>query len=113
MNGYMGRLPIAFRPVATLTLLLALAAPARAQEQQAALAGVVRDSTGGVMPGVTVVAKSQAGVVVELQTSVEGTYRFPSLPVGTYELTARLDGFVPANVQGIDLRLGRQLTIDL
>jgi len=99
--------------VATLALLLVATGWARGQEQEAALAGVVRDSVGGVMPGVTVVAKSLAGVVFELQTNSDGTYRFPSLPPGSYALSARLDGFTPANVEGIDLRLGRQLTIDL
>ena len=113
MTGHMGDLQLKRRTITAVALLLVAAGGARAQEQQASLAGVVRDSTGGVMPGVTVVARSQTGVVVELQTSADGTYRFPSLPPGAYELAARLDGFKPANVMRIDLRLGRQLTIDL
>jgi hypothetical protein len=93
--------------------MLVVSGSASAQEQEASLAGVVRDSVGAVMPGVTVLARNQTGVVVERQTNGDGMYRFPSLPPGSYELTARLDGFKPSNVTGIDLRLGRQLTIDL
>src|SRR5262245_47429113 len=95
------------------TLLLLAGGGVRAQEQQAALAGVVRDSSGGVMPGVVVLARNKAGLAIESLTDAQGAYRFPALPPGDYELTARLNGFVPGNVVDIDLRLGRQLTIDL
>ena len=42
-----------------------------------------------------------------------GTYRFPALTPGRYEITATLSGFAPAKVQNIDLRLGQQLNINL
>ncbi len=98
----------------TVVLLLIVAAGrAMGQEQQAAIEGIVRDSLEGVTRGVTVVIRNQAGLVLEGLTDARGAYRFPSLPPGSYELTASLAGFIPAAVAGIDLRLGRQLTIDL
>ena len=44
-------------------------------------------------------------------TDANGTYRFPSLAPGRYEITANLSGFAPAKVQNIDLRLGQLLNI--
>ena len=61
MTGHMGPVHLDRRFIAVTVLFLAATGLARGQEQEAALAGVVRDSVGGVMPGVTVVAKSQAG----------------------------------------------------
>jgi carboxypeptidase family protein len=109
----MGSLHTAQRTVAAFAMLLATSTVTGAQEQQAAIAGVVRDSVGSVIAGVSLVAKSQTGVVVELRTTADGIYRVSSLPPGSYELTAALEGFVPVKVTGIELRLGRELTIDL
>jgi Carboxypeptidase regulatory-like domain/Novel STAND NTPase 1 len=66
-----------------------------------------------LIPGVAVVTRNQVGLSVTAVTDADGAYHFPSLPPGTYELTTSLTGFVPAAVTGIDLRLGRELTIDL
>ena len=75
--------------MACVTLLPAIA------HAQASLAGVVRDSSGAVLPGVTVEAAS--GVLIEtVRTSVTdgtGQYRIPELPAGTYTVTFTLPGF--------------------
>src|SRR5262245_61886892 len=92
--------------------LMLFAGAGSAQELEGALEGIVRDSSGGVVPGVTVATRSATGLEMETLTDGGGAFRFPSLPPGTYELKGRLTGFVPATVTGIDLRLGRQLTID-
>jgi hypothetical protein len=94
--------------------LALLACPqARAQEQRAALEGVVRDTQGAAVPGVAVLVQSPTGVSVETITDGAGVYRFASLRPGRYELTARLSGFAPARVVNVDLRLGQQLEIDV
>ena len=59
------------------------------------------------------VATGATGLTLETVTEGSGTYRFATLPPGRYEVTARLDGFLPARVVNIDLALGVQLTIDL
>jgi len=107
----MGRL-MGLRLLGAVAVLVA-GMPVAGQEQQAAVGGMVLDSQQGVVPGVAVTVTNQAGLSLDVRTSTEGAYRFPSLPPGTYELTASLSGFTPATVRGIDLRLGQQLTIDL
>ncbi len=98
----------------SLTLVaLLFGAPAIAQEQTGAIEGVVRDTQGAVVPGVVVLARNASGLSIELTTDESGTYRFPSLPPGRYELLARLSGFAPARVVDIELKLGVELRIDL
>ncbi len=77
-----------------LCLLLILgAAPAYAQ-QLGSITGKVTDSSGAVLPGVTIDATSN--VLPSPRTTVSGTdgiYQFPALPPGTYKLTFSLQGF--------------------
>ncbi len=47
-----------FKTLALLFLALSLAMPAMAQEQRGAIEGIVKDSSGAVLPGVTVEAKN-------------------------------------------------------
>src|SRR5215831_8154580 len=68
---------------------------ARSASAQVAIAGVVRDTTGAVMPGVTVEAASPA-LIEKTRTVVTdsaGQYRIVDLPPGTYQVTCTLPGF--------------------
>ncbi|MEW5983107.1 MAG: TonB-dependent receptor [Acidobacteriota bacterium] len=97
-----------------LVVWLVAAGTAVAQEQTGSIQGVVRDSSGAVMPGVTVEARSPALVgVSSAVTDGHGGYRFPALPPGTYEITASLTGFTSAKVADAVLALGQLLRIDL
>ncbi len=75
--------------------LLALAAPAAGQATQAAIIGVVADSSGAILPGVTVIATGPALQVpqVDTVTNERGEYRLSPLPIGTYSVTYELPGF--------------------
>jgi carboxypeptidase family protein/TonB-dependent receptor-like protein len=102
------------RTCAALFTVLLLALPAVAQEQTGSIQGVVKDSSGAVLPGVTVEARSPSAVGVSTAVSdANGIYRFPALPPGTYEVSASLQSFVPAKVGDAIVTLGKQLTIDL
>src|SRR3954452_13862624 len=102
------------RTGAALFAVLLLALPAVAQEQTGSIVGVVKDSSGAVLPGVTVEARSPSAVGVSTATSdSNGSYRFPALPPGAYEVSASLQSFVPAKVTDAGVTLGKQLTIDL
>jgi hypothetical protein len=102
------------RTFAALSAVLLLALPAVAQEQTGSIQGVVKDSSGAVLPGVTVEARSPSAVGVSTATTdANGTYRFPALPPGAYEVSASLQSFVPAKISDAVVTLGKQLTIDL
>ncbi len=94
-------------------LWLVVAATATAQISQGRMVGTVTDAQGGVLPGVTVTAKSPA--LIGVQTAVtepNGQYRFPSLPSGSYTLTFELQGFQTFSREGIMVALGATVSID-
>jgi len=70
-----------------------------------AIAGVVRDSSGAVLPGVTVEASSPA-LIEKLRTVVtdsEGQYKILDLPGGVYTVTFSLIGFSTVKREGLQL----------
>ena len=72
---------------------------------QATLAGVVRDTSGAVLPGVTVEASSSA-LIEKTRTAVSdgtGQYRITDLPPGTYNVTFTLAGFNAVQRQGVQV----------
>lgn len=92
--------------------LIVLCAPAYAQRTTGTIVGTVTDESGGVLPGVTVTL-SGAGIV-GTPTSVTGdtgTYRFPSLPPGEYNLSFTLQGFATVNRERVVVPLGETVEI--
>src|SRR5258706_2494182 len=89
---------------ATSALIVLLLLPAAAYAQ-AAITGVARDASGGVLPGVTVEAASP--VLIEKVRSVvtdgTGQYRIVNLLPGTYSVTFSLPGFSTVKREGIEL----------
>src|SRR4051812_44523518 len=70
---------------------------------QATIAGVVRDGSGGVLPGVTVEASSPALIekVRTVTTDGGGQYRITDLPPGGYVVTYALTGFTTVKRDGL------------
>lgn len=86
----------------TLTLLL----PGMALAQgQASISGVVRDTSGALLPGVTVEASSPALIekVRTVVTDGSGVYSIVTLPPGTYTVTFTLTGFSTVRRAGVEL----------
>ena len=81
---------------------------------QATLAGVVKDSSGAVLPGVTVEASSP--VLIERARSAisdgTGQYRIESLPPGTYTVTFTLSGFAVVKREAVDVSGSGIITIN-
>jgi len=79
-----------------MLVVFVVAAPSvtSAQSGQSAIAGVVRDSTGAVLPGVTVEASSPALIEKSRSavTDEAGQYRVVDLRPGTYRVTFTLQG---------------------
>jgi hypothetical protein len=96
-------------------LFLLLAAPAAAYAQQlGTIAGAVRDTSGGVMPGVTVEVASPA-LIEKVRTAVtdgSGQYAVINLPVGTYSVTFTLPGFNTVKREGVELPANFTATIN-
>ncbi|MGH9161605.1 MAG: TonB-dependent receptor, partial [Vicinamibacteraceae bacterium] len=92
-----------------LVLLMAavVALPAVAQEQRASIEGVVTDSSGAVLPGVIVEARSASGAVVSTVTNDVGGFRFPALAPGFYEVSATLEGFQGQKYERVEALLGQ------
>ncbi|MQA31746.1 MAG: hypothetical protein GEU82_18250 [Luteitalea sp.] len=80
-------------------LWLIAAAPARAQFDSGAVPGTVRDTSGGVLPGVTVtLLNTDTGIVLTRTTDDRGAYEFVTVRVGNYSVKAELPGFTPRDV---------------
>jgi hypothetical protein len=83
-----------------------------AQFNTGEIAGVVRDATGGILPGVAVTATHPAsGTIVERITDPEGRYFLPALRIGRWEISVALTGFA-AQKQILTLEVGRTLALD-
>src|SRR5258705_3507679 len=96
--------------LAAAALLLA-AMPARAQ--QATITGTVTDSSGGVLPGVTItVVHEETGNTFEGVTDAQGQFRIP-VRVGAHRLTASLSGFQTFTRTGWQLLLSQSWTVPL
>ena len=85
-------------------LLLVTVAPSTVLAQ-ASITGVVKDTSGAVLPGVTVEASSPALIekVRSAPTDGNGLYRIEDLRPGTYVVTFRLPGFTTVQREGIEL----------
>jgi len=95
-------------------LLLGLAIlffPVLAFAQEATVSGTVEDSTGGVLPGVTVTAVSATtGNTFLGVTDERGTFRVP-VRVGRYKMTMELPGFATV-AQEFEALVGQTITIN-
>ena len=102
--------------VAKVACVLLLLSPAAglAQGQRGSIEGIVKDTLGGVLPDATVEARSPGLVgVASTVTDAQGTYRFPSLPPGRYELTVRHQSFLTTVRSDVNLELGQVLKVEI
>lgn len=101
------------RTSALVLAALALCQTAFAQ-QNGSIAGTVRDTSGGVMPGVTVEASSPA-LIEKTRTAItdaDGRYNVIDLRPGTYSVTFTLPGFSTVKREGVELTGGFTATIN-
>src|SRR5256885_14843007 len=81
---------------------------------QTSLAGIVKDSSGAVLPGVTVEASSPVLLEKTRSAVTDGTgqYRLADLTPGTYSVTFTLTGFSTVKRDGVDLAGNGVVTIN-
>ena len=99
---------MSWKSVASGTVAAVIALSGVAQAQTGIIAGSVRDTTGAVLPGVTVEASSPALIerVRTATTDGEGQYKIVDLRPGTYAIVFALAGFNTVKRDGVELSSG-------
>jgi hypothetical protein len=101
------------------TVLLAAAAgllvpAAQAQTVYGNMAGTVMDSSGAVIAGAKVQAKNErTGETRATVTSAQGDYRFPELPLGSYDVTVAAAGFRKSVLTGVGVQIQSTSAINI
>ena len=102
------------RLVTFLGILAAAALPLYAQSDTGSIDGRVFDQQKAGMPGVTVTAKNTAtGLTRSTVSGTTGTYHFGSLPAGTYDITAEIQGFSTQVRKGVLVQVSSPSTMDI
>ena len=99
--------------LATLLLGICISLRAPAQVATATISGTVRDATGAVVPGATIILRSvETGIRRTVTTDASGRYSAPQLGLGGYEVTASATGFQTLVRSGITLTVGREADVE-
>ena len=100
-------------PFFAAVLCLLLSTYTMAQTSNATLGGTVSDTTGALIPGVTITATNTAtGIVSTVLSNEAGAYQFASLQTGTYRLTAQLPGFQTQTYNSVLLGVSQQVRLN-
>src|SRR5438552_17185516 len=98
---------------AAVLLCLLVSNPTFGQTINATLGGTVADTTGALIPGVTVTAMNTAtGIVSTTVTNEGGAYQFASIQSGLYKLSAQLPGFQTSVYEQVNLGVSAQVRLN-
>ncbi|HYO80905.1 MAG TPA: TonB-dependent receptor [Bryobacteraceae bacterium] len=94
-------------------VMIASVVPFPAQINTGQIAGKVFDSTGAVVPGVSVTATNEGtGLAQSISTDANGNYSFPSLARGNYSVRSTKEGFRSAERSGVVVEAASRLGLD-
>ncbi len=97
-----------------LFCVLSLLGVLSAQTGNGTITGVVTDPTGAVVPNAPIdVRNTETGVVFRAVSTDTGNYTVPQLPIGSYEVTATVQGFKKYDRQNLTLAAAQILRIDI
>ena len=101
------------RVICTLLSVALMASIALGQSLgQGSIEGTVRDAQDAVVPGATVKAKNVGtSASFEATTDDSGTFRFPVLPVGKYEVTIEKSGFAAVTAKDVQVTVGSKVNL--
>ena len=101
-------------PVVFAWFLLVTPGATWAQQATGSISGVVRDTSGAVLPGVTVEAASPALIekVRSVVSDSQGLYQLVDLRPGVYSVTFTLPGFGTLRREGLELATGFTATVN-
>ena len=84
-----------------------------AQTANATLGGTVSDSSGALIPGVTITATNTGtGIVTTVISNEAGAYQFASLQTGSYKVSAELPGFQTEVYSDVALGVSQQVRLN-
>ena len=96
-----------------LTLILFFALAGNAQVTLGTISGIVKDSTGAVMPAAKIeILNEDTGIARTVEADTAGRYTVPALGLGKYRVTASLQGFQSEVRTGIELTVGREAVVN-
>jgi Carboxypeptidase regulatory-like domain len=97
---------------AALAFSLALACASKAPGPTGTVSGVAVDRSGHGLPGITVTIQTDSGKVVDtVVTASDGSYLFPSVPPGRYQVLTLLSGFTTPSPLGAFVTSGQSTTL--
>src|SRR6202047_339772 len=104
---------ISFGLLASLVVLLCGAVPLRAQVDAGTILGTVSDASGGSVHGATVTLTNE-GTNASLSTTTrdDGTYKFVPVKIGSYKLTATIQGFSTVTQRNVVVNVGQDVVVD-
>jgi Carboxypeptidase regulatory-like domain/TonB dependent receptor/TonB-dependent Receptor Plug Domain len=99
--------------LASLVVLLCSAVPLRAQVDAGSILGTVSDASGGSVHGATVTLTNE-GTNASLSTTTgsDGTYKFTPVRIGSYKLTATIQGFTTVTQKNVNVNVGQDVVVD-
>jgi Carboxypeptidase regulatory-like domain/TonB dependent receptor-like, beta-barrel len=98
----------------TVLFLFTTSAFAQSQGANGSIEGTITDTSGGVLPGVTVTIDNvEMGITRSVTTNERGLYRAPLLPLGTYRVIAELPGFKKFQQTEVKLSVGETVVVNV
>jgi hypothetical protein len=96
-----------------LVLVLLSAVCLSAQTFRGTILGTITDPSGAVVAGATVTVKNVGtGLERTMQTSADGSYALPELPIGTYTVTVTLAGFQTFEATGVTVDVSSERRVN-
>ncbi len=88
--------------------------PTQAQSVYGSVQGTVTDNSGAAIPGTEVIAREvKTGIVQKVVTNSSGLYVISDMRPGTYDITARQNGFTELKHTGVTVRVGDVIPLDM
>ena len=111
LSALFSRIPLLV--LASLVVLLCSATSIRAQVDTGTILGTVTDTSGAEVHGATVTLTNE-GTNASLATTTgsDGTYKFTPVRIGSYKLTATLQGFQTVTQRNVNVNVGQDVVVD-
>ncbi|MBL0159126.1 MAG: TonB-dependent receptor [Bryobacterales bacterium] len=98
----------------TFALLVSLALPLAAQQGRGTILGTVTDASGAAVPNVKIsVTNTGTNFSFQAETSQEGFYTTPAIPIGAYTVSAEAAGFKKVTRTGITLQVDQRAQVNM